>query len=278
MNEILVVVDSSETSSQIISFAVGLAKKMNSYVTLAWVNDSNLNDEIAVNDFYQNKYDETINSYSELLDPVFFELRILPKSPSIELFKLIKNLEIDMVLIKKYNEIGALKKMFNDYPLQLQAQIECPIIVFPTNYINNGISRVVLPIDSNKNTQQKIPIATILSKKYDADMKAIFFTDNNESGSLDQKGQCLDYMARYKVSKFEENEIIGKINTKQIINAFSSQDSHSAIIVIMKDNITDSVFKKYTFTQKLIIESNSPVLSMSGYKSKAVKSKKYFKL
>ena len=36
MNEILVIVDSSQTSSQIISFAVDMAKLMSSYVTLAW--------------------------------------------------------------------------------------------------------------------------------------------------------------------------------------------------------------------------------------------------
>ena len=42
----------------------------------------------------------------------------------------------------------------------------------------------MFPIDSNKNTQQKIPIATILSKKYNADMEAIFFIDNNEYGKF----------------------------------------------------------------------------------------------
>ncbi len=279
MNEILVVVDSTETSSQIISFAVDMAKKMSSYITLAWVNDSDIKEEAGVNTFIQNKFDETIESYSGILDPSFFELRILPKKPSLELLKLVKNLEIDMVLIKKYDKKGSFNKMFNDYPLQLQSQIECPIIVFPTDYsYANGMSRVVFPIDSNKNTQQKIPIATILSKKYDSYMEAIFFIDDNKSGSLDQKKQCLDYMPRYKVSKFEQSEINGNLETQLILNTANSKDPNSGIIVIMKDNSTDSVFKKYTFTQKLIIESNFPVLSIPAYKTKAVKSKKYFKL
>ncbi len=278
MNEILVVVDSSKTALQIISFAVDLAKKMSSYITLAWVNDTGLKDEMVVNNSIQKKFDEIVDEYSNVLNASFFELRILPNNPSLELLKLVNNLEIDMVLIKKYDKEGAFKKMFNDYPLQLQAQVECPIIVFPTDYIwTNIINSVVFPIDSNKNTQQKIPLATILYKKFEASMEAIFFIDNNENGSLDQKQQCLDYMTRYKVSKFKQTEITNSVDTLQILNTINSTEPEQSIIVIMKDNANDSVFKKYTFTQKLILESNVPVLSVPSYKSKSVKSKKYFK-
>ena len=266
MNEILVIIDSYSSSNQILNLAVDFSVKFKSFITIAFVNQQKAINKIDDDSIYEAYYAEILEKYSDKKNISNFEYRELKGNMFNEVVKLSKQLEVDMVFMQHSIKTGFINKTFFDYSLQIQAQINCPILLVPNSYEYKGsIGKILITLDAGDDSRQKLPLTMKLAKSYKSTVHIGEAKEKGEEYVLTKfMDQSIAYLKKHNVQDISFTEF-SISNYENQVSQFCDK-TEIDLLIAMRNNNSDSVFKRYTQTQSLINSINVPVLSIPNVK------------
>ncbi len=273
MNEIAVVFDFSPSSKQVLNFAVDLAIKQKSFVTIIWIDNKEYRSIVNIPssnnyiDQLKAKVDSIIDDYVPQLPYINFEFRIAKGDNFSSVIKIVSELQINLLLMGRIINKGFRSLIKGDYQMHIQSEVGCPLLLFPVNYtFNKEIDSIYIAIDESIDTRQKLPITLILAKSYKSKLVLRAISDKDNSKVLDKyKEQSINYLSKYGVEIMDdEKEYIDTSLMKNLILETSKvvNKNKVALLISMRKCYSDSLLKKRTLTQEYIEQLEILVLTI----------------
>ena len=207
---ILVGIDFSDCSVNVLEHAVSLADKAQANIKLIWV----------------NKPDNTRNLYDIASDEVLLEAEKRLEGLASKYQPRLKNGKIDFITRKGkvYKELVAAAEDFDVFLImigthgssgfeefwigsnanRIVSATERPVITIRGGVdINRTIERIVMPIDSTLESRQKVPITALLAKYFDAEVHVLA---THITTVKDVRERIMDYVKQVE-HYLKENQI-----------------------------------------------------------------------
>jgi len=270
MKSIVVGIDFQNQSYSALKFAVNVAKKMNCYVMLVFVNKHDRSKDIfqrpkkQIYDEAEERFKLLINKYIGQIDKNKISYKIREGKISEELNKQSVESRAEMIVVGTHGK-GGLKLFSSSGAFQIVERSAIPVFTIKDGaHISDSIKTILVPIDATMESRQKIPYTVRLAKLYNAEihMLAMYHSQVKmvkENIMLYTK-QAAEYLedkaVDFVVKSVETDDIV-----KTTINY--SEDIDADIISSMTIQVgSTSNLWKGSFAEQLISRSHIPVLNI----------------
>lgn len=161
------------------------------------------------------------------------------------------------VRFRKFLGINNVSKFIKNAP--------CPVITIRAIENRNGCKNIVIPLDLNSDSRQKVPIALQLAHYYKADIKvvSVFHPDDHK-----YENDLLPYI--YQVKKYVKqhgvnctNKSIPSEHIAETIVEYANKNEGDLIVQMNKTNVSLGEMFSELWPEKLVDISNIPVLSIN---------------
>lgn len=266
---ILVGIDFSKGSMHALKIAIGVANKAQANVMLVHVMKPQREDSIFTDD--RNEWrKEAKKRLEEIIAKSKFELRggklmykIRSGKVDREIINQAKYHDAFLIAVGTHGMSGFEPFWVGSNAYRIVTGAPCPVITIRYGEdAKRNISKIVLPIDSTKESRQKLPFTAILAKMFSAE---VFVLGLVSSGSLEV---LIDSYCK-QVEKYLLNEgIINSIHKRQADNltdetiSFARDMSADLIVIMTEQETTLSNLLLGSYAQQMINHSELPVLSL----------------
>lgn len=141
----------------------------------------------------------------------------------------------------------------------------CPVITIRAHENRKGCKNIIIPLDLNPDSREKVPIAVQLANYYKADIKvvSVFHPDDHK-----YENDLLPYI--YQVKKFIKqrgvnctNKSIASEHIAESIVEYANQNDGDLIVQMNKTSMSFGEMISGVWSEKLVDISNIPVLSIN---------------
>jgi len=276
---ILIPIDFSEQSLICLEQTYNLAKLFEASITLLHV----IRTHGPIWRFFsQKEKDDTVNRMEENLRKLADEAEkehnvnintIVEKGKVVEtILRIAKIIEPAMITVGTTSGSNIGKKIVGSNALSLIKQSTCPVITIKGKEHNEGCDNIVLPLDTKKETKDKVEITKKIAKFFKSKIHAVTIvtTDNQtvidkvETQLLQVKKDIIidDIECEIKIIKSEKN--IDIMAHKLISYAYNVDADLIAIMTQQENNFQE--FFIGSLAKQIIFASDIPVLSINPVK------------
>lgn len=158
---------------------------------------------------------------------------------------------------RRFLGINNVSKFIKDAP--------CPVITIRAIENRNGCKNIVIPLDLNADSRQKVPIAIQLANYYKADIKvvSVFHPEDHkyENDLLPYIHQVKKYVKQHGVNC--TNKSIPSTHVAETIVEYANKNDADLIVQMNKTSVTLGEMFTEHWPEKLVDISNIPVLSIN---------------
>jgi len=276
---ILIPIDFSEQSLIGLEQTYNLAKLFNASITLLHV----IRTHGPIWRFFsQKEKDDTVNRMEENLRKLADEAEkehnvnintIVEKGKVVEtILRIAKIIEPAMITVGTSSGSNIGKKIVGSNALSLIKQSACPVITFKGNEHNDGCDNIVLPLDTKKETKDKVEITKKIAKFFKSKIHAVTIVTTNNQSVIDKAETQLlqvkkdiiidDIECEIKIIKSEKN--IDIMAHKLISYAYNVDADLIAIMTQQENNFQEFIIG--SLAKQIIFASDIPVLSLNPVK------------
>lgn len=281
MKSIVVGIDFQNQSYAALKFAVNMAIKVNCYVMLVFVNKYDKSKDIfqrpkdKVFEEVEERFEQLINKYADLLDKNRFSYKIREGKISEELDRQAVESRAEMIVIGTHGRTGI--KLFNTSgAFQIIEKSAVPVVSIKDGaQINTEIKVILVPMDATLETRQKIPFTVRLAKIFNAEIHMLAMYHSKvkmiQENIISYTKQAAEYLEDKSV-----DFVVKSIETDDIVQATIdyAEDINADIISIMTIQIgqTSNLWKG-SFAEQLISKAHVPVLCIQPKELMTVQSR-----
>lgn len=271
MQPILVAVDFSNTSLHAIEYALSLANKMKSDLTMVWVDKLTPLESLYPDTSNQNRneakkrFEEIILFNSKkLAKGIKMDYRLRKGKVYHEVDNLAKSLDAELIITGAHGISGFEEFWIGSNAFKIVTYASCPIITVRHDFrVRNKIDRIILPIDGSAETVQKLKFVVRLAKIFKSDVHVV----STHSSRLKSIQRITEKYAQAAVAYLQSNEIqvirdeiVSHDLTKAVIDY--AINVKADLISIMTEQETPANILLGAQAQQLINQSPIPVLSV----------------
>lgn len=207
---ILVGIDFSDCSVNVLEHAVSLADKAQANIKLIWVNKPD-----NTRNLYDIASDEVLLEAEKRLEGLASKYQPRLKNGNIEFItrkgKVYKELvaaaedfDVFLIMIGTHGSSGFEEFWIGSNANRIVSATERPVITIRGGVdINRTIERIVMPIDSTLESRQKVPITALLAKYFDAEVHVLA---THVTAVKDVRERVMDYVKQVE-HYLKENQI-----------------------------------------------------------------------
>jgi nucleotide-binding universal stress UspA family protein len=270
MKSIVVGIDFQNQSYSAMKFAVNVAKKVDCYVMLVFVNKHDRSKDIfqrpkdKIYDEVEKRFKQLIDKYTDILDANRFSYKIREGKIPEELDRQAVESRAEMIVIGTHGKTG-LKLFSNSMAYQIVEDASVPVVTIKDGaHINTDIKTILVPIDATLESRQKVPFTVRLAKIYNAEVHMLAMYHSKvkmvQENIISYTKQAAEYLESkaidFVVKSVETDDIVRTtINYSEDINA----DLISSMTVQLSS--TSNLWKG-SFAEQLIEKSHVPVLNI----------------
>ncbi len=260
-NSILIPIDSTEQTTIALSQSYNLARLTNSKIILLSIDEGNP-------PFVQKTLDELAKEVSlKSGQPV--ETMIRKGNVYEEINKAADQINPLFVIIGLTSKIS-LSKITGQNAFRMVRESKHPVITIRGKVHRDGCKTILLPLDLSKETREKVNNAVELAKLFNADIRiiSILSQDNkeNENKLIAYSNQAWKYIKEHGV-RCTVKALRGKDITKMVLD-YGHEVEADLILIMSKAELSVAEFFIGTIAQRIINESDIPVLSYRPMKRK----------
>lgn len=266
-NTILVAIDFSVCSEHALDQAVAIAKKTNSNIVMVWVktfNDKNFGEDIntLINLGIDSKINELKKKYSIAIGESRLSHTIIEGSRVYDsIAEATKEIDPFLVVIGAHGTTNDPKEIgSNTY--RICQTVDRSVIVVNQNSKDRTVKKIVVPIDSTKETHQKLPITALLAKNCGAEIHLLAIYTSKAKHVKDRVdiyvAQSTDYLEKNRIKYIKTDFYTNDISETVIGYA---KDNNADLISIMDEQETRALnFWSSSPTQQALNQSPIPIL------------------
>lgn len=266
---IIVGIDFSEGSEHALEYAINLANKLMANILLVWVErkkptveaDSSFDPSAEV----KKSFEELIEKRKDSLKGGKFMYKLRSGKVHKEIAEQAKYHNAYMVVAGTHGTSGFEEFWIGSNAYRIVTSCPCPVVTLRYGEsANRDIKKIVFPLDSSRQTRQKLPFAANLAKQYDGEIKilALYSAAGSSikmlvNGYVDQTEKYLkDHNVRYTVEKRDAGNL-----TNTTIEYAREVDADLITIMTEQETTTANLLLG-PFAQQMVNHSPIPVLSI----------------
>ena len=165
----------------------------------------------------------------------------------------------EIIKIVKENGFDLLVEKADKTSQKVVNALEFPVLTLNTEFSNNEIKDIVMPLHDDEGTRQKIPVATQIAKRFGATIHIIGVSSSNKEELAKIRSyvnQAEKLIEKENVKSSSYMAIDKKVNEETIEYATKI---NAEMIIIMNDRDGGGFFGK-SLSEKMILASNIPVM------------------
>jgi nucleotide-binding universal stress UspA family protein len=270
MKSIVVGIDFQNQSYAAMKFAVNVAKKVDCYVMLVFVNKIDKSKDIfqrpkdKIYEEVETRFNHLIDKYTDILDPNRFSYKIREGKIPEELDRQAVESRAEMIVVGTHGKSG-LKLFSSSMAYQIVEKASVPVVTIKDGaQINTNIKTILVPIDATLESRQKVPFTVRLAKIYNAEIHMLAMYHSKvkmvQENIISYTRQAAEYLESKAV-----NFVVKSIETDDIVKTTIdySEDINADIISSMTVQVsTTSNLWKGPYAEQLIEKSHIPVLNI----------------
>ncbi len=262
--------DFSEGAMGALNFAISAANVMRANILMVWVDKKKI-----LNTVYSNSSDprlEVKKRFERLIDEHADSLtggKFLFKMRNGKVYKEVTNqakyYDADLIVAGTHGTSGFDEFWMGSNAYKLVANAQCPVITLRSfDNKEKKISKILLPIDSTRQTRQKISFTSFLARVYDAELVILSIY----SSKVDTIRTLVDDYSAQAVKYCEKNSVKHSLDTLDVENITDSTVEYANekgidIISIMTDQESAPInLLLGPYAQQMVNHSPIPVLSI----------------
>ncbi len=272
MKQILVAFDFSKNAHKALDYALLFANKTGANLNLVWVDntstpDNELNIQQDLRIETKKYFDDIIYKYQPLMKNGNLDVVLRKGKVYNEIAMVARKTEADLVFAGTHGVSGFEQYWIGSNAYRIVTCSPCPVITIRSEYnFDNGINRILLPLDSTAETHHKLPFACKLATYFNAEIHLlILYTSNltvirNRMKSHAEKAMaCFDEKGiKYRTREMEVDQIVSSVLAY-------ANEVRADMISIMTEQTTTTASKFLgPYAQQLINNSLLPVLSLQS--------------
>ena len=234
---IIVAMDFSEGAINALNFAVITANALRANIMLVWVDKKKSSGTVYSNASdprleVKKRFEQLIEEYSPKLKGGKFLYKMRNGRVFKEITNQAKYHDADMIIAGTHGTSGFDEFWMGSNAYKIVAHAECPVLTLRTcDNIDKTIKNILLPIDSTRETRQKISYTGYLAKQLNAKITIL----SVYSSSVDTIKTLVDSYTEQAVKYCESNEI------NYITDSIDAENITNSTIEYAKDNMVDMI-------------------------------------
>jgi nucleotide-binding universal stress UspA family protein len=271
MKTLLVATDFSKNSIHVLEYAIIFANKLDASVHLIWVDNSSLKDNLVdtideeLRIEKKNYLEKVVKEYKAKVPGGKLEYHLKKGKVYQEIGKTARQLKADIIFAGTHGVTGFEQYWIGSNAYRIMTSAPCPVITVRGDYdFDNGISNILLPMDSSLETKQKLPFTVELAVRFDATIH-LLKVYNSTIGVIRKRidgfgreaEKCLkDKAVKYNIESVEAS------NVAVSIVDYAEKNSIDLIAIMTEQNITTANKFLGPYAQQLLNSAKVPVLSL----------------
>lgn len=272
MKKIIIVgMDFSEGSEYALNYSVNIANKLNANILLVWVDKDRSSTSLSAGNIspaeheVKKRFEELIEKRKENLTGGKFMYKIRGGKVHKEISNQAKYHDAYLVIAGTHGTSGFEEFWIGSSAYRIVTSAPCPVITLRYGEsADRPINRIVLPIDSTRQTRQKTPFTMQLAKFFDAEITVLgLFSTMGTAVKMLVNGY-IDQTAKY----LEENNVRYNIERREAGNLtdttieFAREIDADLITIMTEQETTTANLLLGPFAQQMVNHSPVPVLSI----------------
>lgn len=274
-DRILVPMDLSPTSIIAYNHAVFLAKHLKSEIFLLHVKET-----ATVNNLIKNVFKKDTNDgqkdvavieqkFKEYIDDlsknhgIKASMKFLEGTVYIQALNYAKEITASLICMGTHGSKGVENFIGGSNTFRVVNQAKCPVLSLHANSGTKGIRDIILPLDSSRDTREKVDDALYMAKLFNSTVHVVGVSTSSDEMILNRlrvvTKQVVDYLSEDKI-----NTTYGFLTGKNLasITLDYAKEKDADLIIIMTEQESSSGFLAGPYSQQMINQSNIPILSV----------------
>ncbi len=274
-DRILVPMDLSPTSIIAYNHAVYLAKNLKSEIFLLHVKETATVNNIIKNVFKKDTNDglKDVNvieqKFKEYIDDlaknhgIKASMKFLEGTVYIQALNYAKEITAGLICMGTHGSKGVENFIGGSNTFRVVNQAKCPVLSLHADSGNKGIKDIILPLDSSRDTREKVDDALYIAKLFNSTVHVVGVSTSSDEMVLNRlkvvTKQVVDYISEDKI-----NTTYGFLTGKNLasITLDYAKEKDADLIIIMTEQESSSGFLAGPYSQQMINQSNIPILSV----------------
>jgi len=271
MNLILVAIDFSKASLHALKYAIFFANQVEADVLMIWVDNQSTTENIfsdasaELRDESKRALKDIVEQHAPLLKKGKLSFKLRKGKVYFEIAQQARMNKANLIISGTHGVTGYEKFWIGSNAYRIVTNAPCPVITVRNQYdFSSGINNIVLPIDSTKNTLQKIPFTIKLAEYFNSNihMLAMYSTTlkslhKKVDNSANHTKKILD---KHKI-ECSCSSIFADNITKSAIE-YSNNINAELICMMTEQDTTASNILLGEFAQQMVNNSLIPICSI----------------
>lgn len=266
---IVVAIDFSDGSLNALNFAIKTANAIHSNIMLVWVQkgkDSNsiYSDASDPRLEVKKRFEELIEQHSEQLTGGKFMYKIRQGKVYREIVNQAKYHDAAMIVAGTHGASGFEEFWIGSNAARLITYAECPVITIRNEYdCESEIKNILFPIDSTRETRQKLPFTAFLASKFNAKVTVLSLYSSTYQAIRDIVDSYTDQVKKYLDEREIENEVYSAEanNLTETTIEYAKKYECDLISIMTEQETTTSNLLIGPYAQQMVNHSPLPVIS-----------------
>lgn len=272
MKKIIIVgIDFSEGSDYALSYAINVANQLFANILLVWVEKEKSSSKLTDNENLDPRL-QVKKQFEELIEKKRKELtngKLMYKIRSGKVHKEIANQakyhDAFLAIAGTHGTSGFEEFWIGSEAYKLVTYSPCPVITIRYGEsADRPLQKIILPLDSTRQTRQKVPFTTSLALKFNAEIVILGLYSSVGSsmkmlvnGYIDQTAKYLkDKGVKYRIEKREASNL-----TNTTIE-FAKEEDADLVTIMSEQETTTANLLLGPFAQQMVNHSPVPVLTL----------------
>lgn len=169
----------------------------------------------------------------------------------------------EMIVMGTHGVSGFEERWVGSNAFRIVNNATCPVITIRYNFPKRDLKRIILPIDTSKETRYKVPFVAKLAQTFNAEVHVIDVRQDNKASTRKKLNEyvslVISYLQRRSV-KYYCKSLKGKILTDEIIEYALLNDA-DLIAVTIEPNERSRNFWLGPHAQQMVNHSPIPIIS-----------------
>ncbi len=271
MKEIIVAIDFSRCSLHALDYAISIANKINAKIRMVWVDNQSqqemvfTHEEQEIRQEKKHYFKEIILEYGSKLKSGEIDFKLRMGKVFNEISAQAKHDDAYMIVTGTHGVSGFEEYWIGSNTYRIVTNSPCPVITIRQDFdFNKFIQNIVFPIDSTKDSVEKLIFTAELAKIFDAQILILAIYPaviKALKRKVDQHTQkVVQYLEKNKV-KFAVESVMSDDITRTIIN-YSNKQKADLVAIMTEQSATNSSVFLGSNAQQIINNSLIPLLNI----------------
>ena len=262
--------DFSEGAMNALHFAINIANGINSNLMMVWVDKSKNSNTVYADAFdprleAKKRFEGIVEEYKDKLTGGKFLYKMRNGKVHKEIGNQAKYHDATLIIAGTHGTSGFDEFWMGSNAYKIVAHAECPVITLRSDEdYSKPINNILVPLDSTRETRQKVPFAAFLAKSFNANIQLLSIYSSNVKSIrdlVDEYGeQTKKFLDEHEISYTQDSVEVANVTDGTIAYALENETD---LITIMTDQESAPMnLFLGPYAQQMVNHSPIPVLTI----------------